>query len=62
MAVTVVSGEVSGAGGLLAAASVIPDSEICLKRLTDYETLNGNSHRAEHYRQQLEQLSGDSRK
>jgi len=40
--------------------AIMPDSEICLKRLIDYETLNGNSRRAEHYRRQLEVISGDS--
>jgi tetratricopeptide (TPR) repeat protein len=28
--------------------AIMPDSEICLKRLVDYETLNGNRRRAEH--------------
>jgi hypothetical protein len=40
--------------------TVMPDSEICLKRLIDYETLSGNSRRAEHYRRQLAEISGDS--
>ncbi len=35
------------------ALAIMPHSEICLKRLIDYETLSGNSRRAEHYRQQL---------
>ncbi len=32
---------------------MMPDSEICLNRLIEYETLNGNSQRAELYRRQL---------
>jgi serine/threonine protein kinase len=36
--------------------AIMPDSEICLKRLIEYETLTGNVRRAEHYRQRLEQL------
>ncbi len=36
---------------------VMPDSELCLKRLVDYETLMGNRRRAEHYRQRLESLA-----
>jgi serine/threonine-protein kinase len=42
--------------------TIMPDSEICLKRLIDYETLSGNSRRANHYRRQLEEISGDSGK
>ena len=41
--------------------AIMPDSEICLKRLIEYETLGGNSHRAEHYRRQLDEISADSR-
>jgi|SRR5437588_5835082 len=37
--------------------AVMPDSELCLKRLIDYETLSGNQRRAEHYRLRLESLS-----
>jgi serine/threonine-protein kinase len=33
--------------------ALMPDSEICLKRLIDYESLNGNARRAEYYRSQL---------
>ena len=40
--------------------SIMPDSEICLNRLIEYETLNGNKRRAEHYRRQLEEVSGES--
>lgn len=36
---------------------IMPDSEICLKRLIDYETLNGNTHRADIFRHQLENLA-----
>jgi len=32
---------------------IMPDSDICLRRLIDYETLTGNGRRAEHYRQRL---------
>jgi antitoxin (DNA-binding transcriptional repressor) of toxin-antitoxin stability system len=32
------------------ALEVMPDSEICLRRLVEYETLAGNPRRAEHYR------------
>lgn len=39
--------------------TLMPDSEICLKRLIDYETLNGNPRRAEHYRKQLAVLIGE---
>lgn len=35
---------------------IMPDSEICLRRLIDYETLAGNTHRAEYYRRQLASL------
>ncbi len=35
---------------------IMPDSEICLRRLIDYEILVGNARRAEHYQQRLEQL------
>jgi len=35
---------------------IMPDSEICLRRLIDYETLVGNVHRAEHYQQRLTRL------
>jgi serine/threonine protein kinase len=38
--------------------TLMPDSEICLKRLIEYETLNGNSRRAEHYRLQLAKAEG----
>lgn len=38
--------------------TLMPDSEICLKRLIDYETLNGNSRRADHYRKQLAGVIG----
>lgn len=40
--------------------AIMPDSEICLKRLIDYETLNGNSRRAEHYRRQLAIVSSEA--
>lgn len=36
--------------------AIMPDSEICLRRLIDYETLVGNARRAELYQQRLEQL------
>ena len=36
---------------------VMPDSELCLKRLVDYETLMGNRRRAEHYQQRLESIA-----
>lgn len=39
--------------------AIMPASEICLRRLIDYETLNGNSRRAEHYRQQLSIIMSD---
>lgn len=39
--------------------TLMPDSEICLKRLIDYETLNGNSRRADHYRKQLAAVIGE---
>ena len=39
-----------------AALEVMPESELCLRRLVDYETLTGNQRRAEHYRQRLETL------
>jgi serine/threonine protein kinase len=32
---------------------IMPDNEICLRRLIDYETLMGNARRAEHYQRQL---------
>ena len=32
---------------------VMPDCEVCLRRLVDYETLMGNPRRAEHYRTRL---------
>jgi len=32
---------------------IVPDNEICLRRLIDYETLMGNVRRAEHYKSQL---------
>ncbi len=35
---------------------IMPDSEICLRRLIDYETLVGNLRRAEHYQQRLTRL------
>jgi hypothetical protein len=34
----------------------MPDSEVYLRRLIDYETLVGNSHRAEYYQQRLARL------
>jgi tetratricopeptide (TPR) repeat protein len=40
------------------ALRIMPESEICLRRLVDYETLVGNPSRAEHYRGQLAKLSG----
>jgi len=40
-----------------AALEVMPESELCLRRLVDYETLTGNQRRAEHYRQRLEMLT-----
>jgi Tfp pilus assembly protein PilF len=36
--------------------TLMPDSELCLNRLADYETLMGNQRRAEHYRQRLASL------
>ena len=33
--------------------AIMPDNEICLRRLIDYETLMGNARRAEHYQRQL---------
>jgi len=38
---------------------IMPDSEVCLRRLIEYETLEGNAHRAQHYRQQLERLAAN---
>jgi len=38
------------------ALEIMPESEICLRRLIDYETLGGNNRRAEYYRARLEQL------
>jgi tetratricopeptide (TPR) repeat protein len=38
------------------ALEIMPDSEICLRRLIDYETLCGNTRRAEYYRARLEHL------
>ena len=35
---------------------IMPDNEICLRRLIDYETLMGNARRAEHYQRQLAHL------
>lgn len=35
---------------------IMPDSEFCLERLRDYETLAGNSRRAQHYQARLSQL------
>jgi len=32
---------------------IMPDNEICLRRLIDYETLMGNARRAEHYQRRL---------
>jgi hypothetical protein len=37
-----------------AALEVMPESELCLRRLVDYESLAGNRHRAEQYRKRLE--------
>jgi serine/threonine protein kinase len=37
-----------------AALEVMPESELCLRRLVDYESLSGNRHRAETYRKRLE--------
>jgi hypothetical protein len=37
--------------------TLMPDSEICLKRLIEYEILHGNQRRAEHYRHRLDSLS-----
>jgi tetratricopeptide (TPR) repeat protein len=39
------------------ALEIMPDSELCLQRLIDYETLSGNHRRADYYRRQLEALS-----
>jgi serine/threonine-protein kinase len=39
----------------------MPESEICLRRLVEYETLVGNASRAEHYRQELARLTADFR-
>jgi tetratricopeptide (TPR) repeat protein len=36
--------------------AIMPDSEVCLKRLVDYETLIGNERRAAFYRSRLEAL------
>jgi tetratricopeptide (TPR) repeat protein len=38
------------------ALTIMPDSELCLKQLIDYETLVGNSRRAQQYRERLSQL------
>jgi tetratricopeptide (TPR) repeat protein len=35
---------------------LMPDSELCIKRLIDYETLEGNNRRAQHYRERLSHL------
>ena len=35
---------------------IMPDSEVCLKRLVDYETLVGNTRRADYYRERLAAL------
>jgi hypothetical protein len=35
------------------ALEIMPDSDLCLRRLIEYETLIGNPRRAEHYRQRL---------
>ncbi len=39
------------------ALRLMPENEICLTRLVDYETLAGNPSRAEHYRGLLTQLT-----
>jgi tetratricopeptide (TPR) repeat protein len=42
------------------ALRLMPESEVCLRRLIEYETLVGNASRAESYRQQLAEWA-DSR-
>ena len=37
---------------------LMPDSALCLKRLIDYETLEGNHRRAQHYQERLAKLQG----
>jgi tetratricopeptide (TPR) repeat protein len=36
------------------ALEIMPDNELCLRRLVEYETLGGNPRRAEFYRRRLE--------
>lgn len=38
------------------ALEVMPESELCLTRLADYESINGNQGRAQHYRDRLSAL------
>ncbi|TWT64397.1 protein kinase domain-containing protein [Rubinisphaera italica] len=38
------------------ALEIMPESELCLRRLVDYESLTGNQRRAQHYRERLSQL------
>jgi serine/threonine-protein kinase len=40
-----------------AALEIMPENEMCLRRLLEYETLQGNARRAEHYNQRLLALS-----
>lgn len=39
------------------ALAIMPESEVCLRRLIDYESLVGNRSRAEQYRKRLESLA-----
>src|SRR5207245_402316 len=43
----------AAAGVARDALEIMPDSELCLRRLIEYEALMGNPRRAEHYRQRL---------
>lgn len=38
------------------ALEIMPESELCLRRLVDYESLTGNQRRAQHYRERLSEL------
>jgi len=40
---------------------IMPESEVCLKRLADYEDLLGNPRRAQHFRERLAALPGAER-
>jgi tetratricopeptide (TPR) repeat protein len=39
------------------ALEIMPDSEMCLRRLIDYETLCGNTRRAAYYQERLAHLN-----